>query len=361
MKEAAVAVIIGLFLALWGPTPTITGITPSSAIVNTTAEVSISGDKFDKTTTVKLSHAGQSDIVANNIKLVSKNQLTCSFDLNGKAIGAWDLVVTNKKKLSKKERSATFANAFRIEYAEPTIVSITPQSGICNSVVTVQINGTDFRTGSTVKLSKTGNPDLRISNVKVLSDRLIQGDVDLNQAQPDTYDLTVTNDDGKVAVQAGSFTVVAPEPEAVQPTPENNHVEPTPSPEPATTVDPNTQLQPIFFDFDRYAIRSDQIKALADDLNILKSNPNLFILIGGNADERGTAGYNLKLSAKRAEAVKTYLLQNGIDPKQIVTYAYGEAYPLAKEHNETAWQYNRRADILVFAATPSREQGIRSK
>ncbi len=355
MKEAAVAVILGLFLALWGPAPTITGVTPANAIVNTKAAVSISGKQFNKTTTVKLSRAGQSDIVAYDVKLISKDQLSCSFDLNGKTIGVWDLVLTNRRKFAKKERTAILANAFRIEYAKPTIASIAPSSGVANSLVPVQINGADFRTGSTVKLSKTGQPDLQLTNVNVRSGQLIQGDVDLNQAQPGTYDLTVANDDGKSAVQPGSFTVL----EATQPNPDNNQT--GSAPEPPAITDPNTLLQPIFFDFDRHAIRSDQINVLENNVAILKRYPDLYLLIGGNADERGTAAYNLKLSAKRAEAVKTYLVQNGIDSNQIVIYAYGEAYPLAKEHNETAWQYNRRADILVFATPPSREQGIRSK
>ena len=77
--------------------------------------------------------------------------------------------------------------------------------------------------------------------------------------------------------------------------------EPPPSVEQTTTGGPmelnifdevNRQLQPVFFDYDKYDIREDQITALQGNSRVLKQNPTVSVLIEGHCDERGTEEYN---------------------------------------------------------------------
>lgn len=136
------------------------------------------------------------------------------------------------------------------------------------------------------------------------------------------------------------------------------------TPEPEATADPirntvaslNEQLASIFFDFDKADIRADQIKALNDNLAILKAHPELYIIMGAHADERGSRDYNIELSARRAAKVKEYLTGAGIAEDHFVVYAYGKDYPLKTGHDEDSRSYNRRVDILMWDTKLSSEQ-----
>jgi peptidoglycan-associated lipoprotein len=77
--------------------------------------------------------------------------------------------------------------------------------------------------------------------------------------------------------------------------------------------------------------------------------PTLKVRIEGNADERGSAEYNLALGQKRAEATMKALRLWGVRPSQMEATSWGEERPRAKGDEETAFAQNRRADI-VYAA-----------
>jgi peptidoglycan-associated lipoprotein len=102
----------------------------------------------------------------------------------------------------------------------------------------------------------------------------------------------------------------------------------------------------IYFDFDRSEIRSDQRSTIAGHGGFLASNPNVRMRIEGHADERGSREYNLALGERRAESVKRSLMAVGAIDTQITTLSYGEEKPIALERNETAWQLNRRAELI---------------
>lgn len=71
------------------------------------------------------------------------------------------------------------------------------------------------------------------------------------------------------------------------------------------------------------------------------------VLIAGHTDERGSSEYNMGLGARRANAVKQYLVGKGIDASKIETVSYGKARPVDPGHNEAAWAKNRRAVTMV--------------
>jgi peptidoglycan-associated lipoprotein len=106
-------------------------------------------------------------------------------------------------------------------------------------------------------------------------------------------------------------------------------------------------LDSIYFDFDRFALRSDAQSTLQSNAQLLRDNPSWQIQIEGNCDERGSDEYNLALGKKRAEAAKSYLMDLGIDSSRIATISYGEENPAAQGSNEMAWSKNRRDDFVL--------------
>lgn len=107
-------------------------------------------------------------------------------------------------------------------------------------------------------------------------------------------------------------------------------------------------LAMVFFDYDKYDIRSDAKPVLEQDAAWLNKFKTAKILIEGHADERGTEDYNLALGEKRAKSVMDYLVSMGIAPDRMKVISYGKSQPLDPGHDEAAWQRNRRVQFLVI-------------
>ena len=101
----------------------------------------------------------------------------------------------------------------------------------------------------------------------------------------------------------------------------------------------------VYFDFAQYTLSSKSIQTLRSIAQVMEDNKDLEITVSGHADERGTREYNLALGQRRGEAVRDYLLLNGISKNRITVKSYGEEYPLVKGSNESSWAKNRRAEI----------------
>jgi outer membrane protein OmpA-like peptidoglycan-associated protein len=159
---------------------------------------------------------------------------------------------------------------------------------------------------------------------------------------------------------------VTPEPATNTPTPAPASQTPTPTGTPipvaASTSAPtpiaftNQQLASIFFDYNKYIIRSDQNSVLQDILAAVKGKSTLYVIIGGHADERGSREYNNALSLRRAETIKRYLEYFGIAPKRITIYGFGKDHPLKTGQDEASLSYNRRVDILLWDSVLDEEQ-----
>lgn len=111
---------------------------------------------------------------------------------------------------------------------------------------------------------------------------------------------------------------------------------------------PKYMLDTVYFDFDQSSIRPDQQVALQRNLAWMKQNPNAPIRIEGHCDERGTEEYNFALGDHRADSVREWMTQNGVDPNRMQTVSKGELEPADPGHDETAWSKNRRAEFLVL-------------
>jgi len=108
-----------------------------------------------------------------------------------------------------------------------------------------------------------------------------------------------------------------------------------------------TGLQDVFFAFDKWAITDDGKQALATDAQWIKANSGKALTIEGHCDERGTQAYNLVLGEKRAKAVRSYLVDLGIDAKRLTVTSYGKDRPFCREHTEDCYQQNRRGHLVL--------------
>jgi len=106
------------------------------------------------------------------------------------------------------------------------------------------------------------------------------------------------------------------------------------------------QLSDIFFDFDKSNIRVDAIPVLLDNIETIKNNPELTIVIYGYADIRGTDDYNLRLARRRADATKMFLIRHGINHRRIIAVSKGETLRFATGTTESEYQLNRRSHFI---------------
>lgn len=107
-------------------------------------------------------------------------------------------------------------------------------------------------------------------------------------------------------------------------------------------------LQPIYFDFDKYNLRTGDREILNRNALVLKENLTVRIRIEGNCDERGTVEYNLALGEKRARAAKDFLINLGIDPDRITFITYGKE-KADRCYNEECWYKDRRDDFAIVS------------
>jgi OOP family OmpA-OmpF porin len=79
----------------------------------------------------------------------------------------------------------------------------------------------------------------------------------------------------------------------------------------------------------------------------MQQDPGLHVVIEGHTDSVGSHGYNMKLSQRRADAVRDYMVQQGISASRIETAAYGETRPVASNDTAAGRAQNRRVDIVT--------------
>lgn len=132
------------------------------------------------------------------------------------------------------------------------------------------------------------------------------------------------------------------------------------SAQPVSTVTPGTQEDlvgnvgdRVFFDFDKSNLEGhgprtgSNMNVLTRQVAWLKTYGKNAVQIAGNCDERGTEEYNLALGERRARAVRSYMVANGIAPARVTTISYGKERPVALDSTEDAWSQNRNAITSV--------------
>ena len=105
--------------------------------------------------------------------------------------------------------------------------------------------------------------------------------------------------------------------------------------------------QRVFFAFNSSEISEEAENNLLGQALYMKNHPETKIQIAGNCDERGSTEYNLALGARRANAAKAVLVEDGVAASRISTISYGKERPLVKGSGESVWKYNRNATTTV--------------
>ena len=135
----------------------------------------------------------------------------------------------------------------------------------------------------------------------------------------------------------------APPPPAPAPKPE-----PKPEAKPKPVAEKVTFAADVLFDFDKAVIKPEG-KSKLDDLANKVRGINLEVVIAiGHADSIGSDAYNQKLSVRRAESVKAYLVSNGLEPNRVYTEGKGEKQPVASNKTADGRAKNRRTEIEVI-------------
>lgn len=100
----------------------------------------------------------------------------------------------------------------------------------------------------------------------------------------------------------------------------------------------------FYFEFDSATLTADAQAALDAHIALLKTNDRS-VRLDGHTDERGTRDYNMALGERRANAVRDYMVVNGVASYRIETVSYGEEQPVAYGGGESNWSQNRRVEL----------------
>ena len=103
----------------------------------------------------------------------------------------------------------------------------------------------------------------------------------------------------------------------------------------------------LYFAYDDTEIDEAATRVIIEHANFMQNNPNVRLRLEGHADERGTREYNLALGENRALSVKEVLGLYNLEDR-VVVVSYGEEQPVEIEHNEEAWEKNRRVEFVYY-------------
>jgi OOP family OmpA-OmpF porin len=106
-------------------------------------------------------------------------------------------------------------------------------------------------------------------------------------------------------------------------------------------------LGDVLFETGQADLRAGALRNLYPLVTFLQKNPERQVMIEGHTDSVGSDAYNLELSQRRADAVRDFLMQNGIRAAQITTHGYGKTSPVASNDTAAGRQQNRRVELII--------------
>jgi OmpA-OmpF porin, OOP family len=107
-------------------------------------------------------------------------------------------------------------------------------------------------------------------------------------------------------------------------------------------------LGDVLFEVNRADLTPGAMRSLYKLAEFLKQNPTRHVSIDGHTDSTGSEAYNLDLSQRRAEAVRSFLITSGIGPDRITAHGHGKLYPVASNDTPAGRQQNRRVEVVVM-------------
>jgi peptidoglycan-associated lipoprotein len=196
---------------------------------------------------------------------------------------------------------------------------------------TVQVSPENVQAGqtATVTWSTTNASDVQIDGMGTLA---ASGSRQVSPTQSTNYHLSARGEGGNADATARLTVTSAPVASAVSPSEEELFQQ---------------QVKDLYFDYDKYDLRSTDQSTLTADASFLKQHSNLRFVIEGHCDERGSEEYNMALGDDRAETTKKQLISLGVEPSRIKIVSYGKEKPFCSSDNETCFQQNRRAHFSL--------------
>ncbi len=144
--------------------------------------------------------------------------------------------------------------------------------------------------------------------------------------------------------------VVYTPPPAAEPMPAPVVQTPPPAPQPVPVSEKVSFAAEALFDFDKSVVKPEGKAALDDLLNKLQGMNAEVMITVGHTDSIGTDAYNQKLSLRRAEAVKAYIVSKGVDASRVYTEGKGETQPIADNKTSEGRAKNRRVTVEVVGS-----------
>ena len=105
---------------------------------------------------------------------------------------------------------------------------------------------------------------------------------------------------------------------------------------------------PVYFGFDSYQLAPSEAGKIEQVAQYLNMNSSYVVLVDGHCDERGSNEYNLALGEQRAQTIRSYLLNMGINGARVQTRSFGEEKPAAAGRSEDAYRLNRRGEFNIY-------------
>ena len=122
---------------------------------------------------------------------------------------------------------------------------------------------------------------------------------------------------------------------------------PPPPPPPAPKVERTIILDDVLFDFDKSTIKPEAGAILDRLVAFMNENKDKKVNLSGHTDNIGTDAYNQKLSERRANSVRAYIVKKGVDASRVSAQGFGETKPIADNKTKEGRAKNRRVEIKV--------------
>lgn len=117
---------------------------------------------------------------------------------------------------------------------------------------------------------------------------------------------------------------------------------------PNLSVVSGIDITPVYFGYDSSVLPQPELDKIQRVADVLSSNSSYVVIVEGHCDERGSNEYNLSLGEQRAGAIRSFIVDLGIDASRIQTRSYGEERPAVGGTGESAWRLNRRGEFVFY-------------
>ena len=151
----------------------------------------------------------------------------------------------------------------------------------------------------------------------------------------------------KVVQEVPVVETPAPTPVKEVPTPAPVTSKPVETVQSAPAVKPNFNIENIQFEFNSSVLKTASLPILERAISEIKKAPNTKFILNGHSSAEGTPNHNMTLSVDRANAVKTYFVNAGLNAANFKVVGHGEKYPVSNNTTEEGRVKNRRTEIQV--------------